>query len=339
MKPVVVALAGLGNHGLTIQNSIASSGLYDVASVYDPNEMEARAASERFSCPVAESYEALIATPGLEAVVLVTPNHLHRAQCEAAFAAGLHVFVEKPIANVVEDGLAIVRAAEKAGRLLMVGHHMRRAPSAKLAAEMIADGRLGDVAGVEIHFSADNTHRMSPDAWRLRPEMCPLLPVMQLGIHAIDLLHAWFGGVSAVTSRARSITTQPGVYDAVSGLIELQSGIAATIVSNYNTQVLFEVRVAGTRGTAHFRPDTLWYRSSADADRAGRGSGELHDFKGAAPDAYTLQMIEFAEAIRKGTPIETDGAAGLSALAVVEAMNKSAEQHSTVSLNEYSTTV
>src|SRR5690606_12401828 len=124
--------------GVTIQNSVAASGLYDVAAVYDPDEREAGAASERFACPAAASYETLITTPGLEAVVLVSPNHLHRAQCEAAFDAGLHVFVEKPIANFVEDGAAIVRAADKADRLLMVGHHMRRAPSARLAAKMIS---------------------------------------------------------------------------------------------------------------------------------------------------------------------------------------------------------
>jgi predicted dehydrogenase len=338
-QPVVAALAGLGNHGLTIQNAVAESGLYNIVAVYDPDEREAGASSKRFDCVAADSFEGLIATPGLEAVVLVSPNHLHRAQCEAAFAAGLHVFVEKPIANFVTDGVAIVQAAQQSGRLLMVGHHMRRTASARLGEQLIREGKLGEVAAVEIHFSADNTRRMPPDAWRLRPDMCPLLPMMQLGIHAVDLMHAWFGGVSAVTARGRSITTKEGVYDAVSGLIELESGIDVTIVSTYCTQVLFEVRVAGTLGTLHFLPHSLWFRSTEDTDRAGRGPGKLHDFSGATPDAYTLQMMEFAEAVRNGGPIETSGEVGLKALAVVEAMNTSVEQSATVDLKELSTQV
>lgn len=329
-KPVVVGIAGLGNHGITIQRAIAESGGFRVASVFDPAANEAEEASRRFSCGIAASYEEMIGTEGLEAVVLVTPNHLHLEQCEAAFKAGLHVFVEKPIANYVKDGRRIVEAATAADRLLMVGHHMRRTHSARIAQRMIAEGDLGEIASVEVHFSADNTQRMPKDAWRLKPDMCPLLPVMQLGIHAIDTLHAWLGQSAAVTARGRSLTTHEGVIDAVSGLIELENGVDVTFVSNYCTQVLFEIRVAGTTGTLHFRPHSLWFRSSEESDRAGRGEGKLHEFEDIEPDAYTLQMIAFADSVRNESPVETDGLAGLRALAVVEAMNDSVQSGSTV---------
>ena len=332
---VKVGVAGLGNHGLTIQRSIAASGCYDVVGVFDPVGKEAEEASDRFECAIANSYEELLATPGIEAVVLVTPNQLHLEQCKLAFAAGLHVFVEKPIANYVVDARAIVDAAAQADRLLMVGHHMRRTHSARIAEQLFRENALGQIASVEVHFSADNTQRMPKDAWRLRPDQCPLLPVMQLGIHAIDTLHAWMGQTRAVTARGRSITTDEGVIDAVSGLLEFENDVSVTFVSNYCTQVLFEIRAAGTKGSLHFRPHSLWYRSSEDSDRAGRGAGKLHEFEDVTPDAYTLQMIAFAEGVRNGTPVETDGEAGLRALAVVEAMNESVQPGATVNLGTY----
>lgn len=324
-EPVRLGIAGLGSHGRTIQRAVEESRAYTVVSVFDPNEEEARRAAEKFGCAPAASYEAMLAAPELEAVALVSPNHLHPAQCAAAFESGLHVFVEKPIANFVAEARQIVEHAERTDRLLMVGHHMRRSPSARIAEQMLHEGDLGQIASVEVHFSADNTRRMPANAWRLRPDMCPLLPVMQLGIHAIDTLHAWMGPVDAVTARARSITTTGGALDAVAGLLEMRNGVDVTFVSNYCTQVLFEIRVSGTEGTIHFRPDSLWFRASAEADRAGRGAGKLHEFADVTPDAYTIQMTAFAEAIRSGTALETDGQAGLVALAVVEAMNRSVQ--------------
>ncbi len=329
---VRVGIAGLGNHGLTIQRAIEESGGFDVVSVFDPVEHEANEASKRFSAEIAPSYEALLETEGLEAVVLVSPNQLHLNQCKQAFAAGLHVFVEKPIANYVADALEIVDAGHTAGKLLMVGHHMRRTQTARIAEEIIREGRLGEIANVEVHFSADNTQRMPKDAWRLRPDECPLMPVMQLGIHAIDTLHAWFGGVRSVTTRGRSVTTDEGVVDVVTGMLEMENGVDATFVSNYCTQVLFEIRIAGTEGTLHFRPHSLWYRSSAESDRGGRGKGHLHDYADVTPDAYTMQMAVFADAVRNGAPVETDGEGGVAALAVVEAMNRSVAERSTVEI-------
>lgn len=327
---VKIGIAGLGGHGQTIQRAIEESHGFDVVAVFDPADHEAREAAHRFHCKPAATYEALLAEPELEAVVLVSPNHVHLAQCTAAFEQGLHVFVEKPIANYVDEARQIVEAGIAANKLLMVGHHMRRTHSARIAETMIREGSLGEIASVEVHFSADNTQRMPKNAWRLQPDMCPLMPVMQLGIHAIDTIHCWLGQSKAVTARGRSVTTDPGVIDVVSGLIELENGIDVTFVSNYCTQVLFEIRVSGTTGTLHFRPHSLWYRSSEESDRAGRGPGKLHDFEDITPDAYTLQMIAFAEAIRNGAPVETDGVGGLQALAVVEAMNESVQSGSTV---------
>src|SRR5690606_22005509 len=94
---VRVGLVGLGGHGRTIQAAAEAAPGLTVAAVFDPDEGEAALAAERFGCAAAPSYEGLIARGDLDAVALVTPNAAHRPQAEAAFRAGLDVFVEKPI--------------------------------------------------------------------------------------------------------------------------------------------------------------------------------------------------------------------------------------------------
>lgn len=324
-KPARIALVGLGGHGRTIQQASANAPSLEVVGVYDPVVDEAQAAAERFGCEAATSYEALLAHDDLDGVALCTPNHIHRVQAEAAFAAGLDVFIEKPIANTVADGLAMVEAAEQAGQILMVGHNMRRNRSARLAKEMIEGGTLGEIVSIEIHFSADNTRYMPVDAWRLCPDQCPLMPVMQLAIHGIDLAHYWDAPIEHIYAHARSVTTQPNVIDSTTASFRTASGTLGTLVSHYCTQVLFEMRVAGTEGSLVTSPHSLWHRSCADNDRSGGGPAATHDFRAFDNESYTLQMEAFGHAIHTRETPETDGRGGVQALAVVEAMMQSIE--------------
>jgi predicted dehydrogenase len=322
-RPVRIAIAGLGGHGRTIQDASAASPDLEIVALYDPKEEEAIRSAELFGAAVAASFPELIARDDIDALVLVTPNHLHLQQTLEALDQGLHVFVEKPIANTVADGLRMVEAAEKAGRLLMVGHNMRMGPALEHAREAVTN-RIGRIVSVEVHFSADNTHRMPPDAWRLRPDLCPLLPVMQLGIHGIDLVHDLAGPVTSVNAVARAVTTSPGVLDSVSAVFTLESGATGTIVSNYCTQIRFEYRISGTGGTIVGTPHTVWFRSNSDTDGKGDGVGETHDYSAMDRASYERQMQAFAEAVRAGTTEVLSARDGLQALAVVEAMHRSA---------------
>lgn len=320
---VRVGLVGLGGHGRTIQRAAADAGNLDVRAVFDVDEHEAEAAAERFGCTSASSLEGLLGRDDLEAVILVTPNHLHRPHAEAALAAGLDVFVEKPIANTTRDGSAMVEAAERSGRILMVGHHMRRTRPARLAKAMLDEQRLGNVVTAEIHFSTDTALRLSADSWRLNPQQCPLMPVMQLGIHAIDLIHFFLAPIVTVSSRGKAVTVRSGAVDSIVSTFETESGVLGTLVSNYCTPVAFEFRVSGTQGSLRGTPHRLSYRSLTDTDGRGEGPSEEHDFRAFDLESYVLQMREFGESVRTRRPPETNGRVGLQALSVVEAMERS----------------
>ena len=316
--PTRVALVGLGGHGKTIQDACSEASNITVTGVYDLDEVEAEKAASRFDCPIAPSFDALIRADFVDAVVLVTPNHLHRVQVESALDVGLNVFVEKPIANTVTDGLSMIESAESKGLVLMVGHNMRFSNAARKARAYINEGRLGEIVSTEIHFSSDSGRFLTDDAWRNHPELCPLLPVMQLAVHGFDLIHYLVGRIEEVITLTRSMMSRPGVVDNVSACYRLEDGSLGTMVSNYCSPTLFEYRITGTEGNMRctFDSFSFWSRDGLMV--------EEEDYSDKTFESYTKQMIAFGEAVQAASLPEVDGWAGIQALAVVEAMQQSA---------------
>lgn len=300
----------------------------EVVTVYDPNPSVAQTASERFGVSMASSYEALLQHNNLEAVVLVSPNPFHRAQAEAAFAVGLDVLVEKPIANTIQDGLVMIRAAEAAERLLMVGHNMRRGKAVRRIKELLDEHAIGTVVSIDVDFSSDTGLKLSPSAWRLQADACPLLPMMQLGIHCVDLVHYFFSRIERVVASARSIHTTPPVIDSLIGFFHLEDGTHGTLTSNYCTETRFVYRIAGTEGTLFGTPHSLQFTRR---DGTIVEAWDTHDQPFAS---YIDQMQVFGETVHQRHHPETDGWGGLQALAVVEAMQTSLTTGHTASVSD-----
>jgi predicted dehydrogenase len=320
--PLRLGLVGAGGHGRTIQDAIEATDAVVLRAVFDVDEAAQSNAVGRFGCAGAASYEALLGREDLDAVVLATPNTLHRSQTVAAFEAGLHVLVEKPIANTVADGRVMIEAAEAADRVLMVGHDMRRSRGARATRRLLREGKLGDIVSFEIHFSTDSARRIDDASWRLRPDQCPLLPMMQLGIHGVDLVQYFFEPIERVYASTRSVMTAPQVVDSVVATVQTRDQVHGTLVSNYSSRVTFEYRISGTEGTLQSTGHKLrvWRGNGDDA----RTPETVEDFSAHSHESYRLQMAAFARAVQGGEVPETDGWTGLQALAVVEALQQSA---------------
>ena len=90
-------------------------------------------------------YRRLLEHPGLDAVLIATPDHQHAQMCIDALERGLHVYCEKPLAHTVEEGRAIVDAVEKSGKVLQTGSMQRSMRSFQRAVEIIQSGKLGEL--------------------------------------------------------------------------------------------------------------------------------------------------------------------------------------------------
>lgn len=90
-------------------------------------------------------YRRLLDHPGLDAVLITTPDHQHAQMCIDALARGLHVYCEKPLAHTVEEGRAIVDAVGKSGKVLQTGSMQRSMRSFQRAVAIIQAGEIGEL--------------------------------------------------------------------------------------------------------------------------------------------------------------------------------------------------
>ena len=90
-------------------------------------------------------YRELLADKSIDAVYIMTPEHLHHDMTIAALKAGKHVYIEKPLAHTIEEGFDIVREWQKTDRIVQVGTQNRSSSLYKKAKELVQQGMVGDV--------------------------------------------------------------------------------------------------------------------------------------------------------------------------------------------------
>lgn len=101
--------------------------------------------AEKHSVEYEPTYEGLLARKDIDAVLIATPHSTHRAQVEAAAAAGKHVLVEKPMSTSVADCDAMINACKEAGVRLQVIQTLRFRGTLKRARQLIQEGAIGEV--------------------------------------------------------------------------------------------------------------------------------------------------------------------------------------------------
>lgn len=155
-----VAIIGTGMIAHTHARQYVENPLAELAAACDVDEERLRAFANRYEIKETYSdYDKMVADADIDAVSICLPVFLHAPSAIAALKAGKHVLCEKPMAVNADEAQAMVDAADKAGKKLMVYWRMRFAPEARKAREIIARGELG-----KIYFARTTTLR-----WRGRP--------------------------------------------------------------------------------------------------------------------------------------------------------------------------
>ncbi len=109
---------------------------------------------------------------GIEAVSIVTPNHMHAPVARAFLEAGIHVFCEKPMTRTVDEAEDLVDLVKRTGKLFVLTHNYTGYPMVRQARAMVREGLLGDIRLVQAEYPQDwlsvETHNKQAD-WRTDP--------------------------------------------------------------------------------------------------------------------------------------------------------------------------
>jgi predicted dehydrogenase len=254
------------------------------------------------------SYDALVASPDVDALYLPLPNHLHRPWTLAAAAAGKHVLCEKPLALNAAEAEAMVEGCRRGGVLLMEAFMWRHQPRVHRARALVDGGALGQLRRVVVELS----FRPGPRDWRLQAE-CGGGADFDLGCYGMDIAR-FFCGAEPIDYEAARATTRRGIVVEASLRARFPSAVVAHIDVSFNRAPSNRVELEGTDATLDFPLGILPDRRAHLVLRSRCGASERIDIE--PGDQYAAEVDAFCASIEAGhliAPAE-DGLLNMRAL-------------------------
>lgn len=313
---------------------------------YDLNADRAATLAAQYGGKVYESWEAMLADPALDAVSVCSANHTHAEITIAALEAGKHVLCEKPMAITLEQCEAMVSAARKSGKFLMIGHNQRLAKAHARARKLIEEGAIGDIITFRTTFGHGGPETWSVDpgksTWFFDKKKAAMGAMADLGIHKTDLIQ-FLTGQKVVETTARVTTLDKkgsdgqliGVDDNAICIYRMSGGAVGTMTASWtyygaedNSTVLY-----GTKGILRVYDDPTYSIQLQTAD------GETilyHIDQIQTNDNQTKSGVIdlFMDCLVQNIPPEISGEEALSAMRAVFASLISSERGQTVSVRQ-----
>lgn len=331
---------GMGGWGRDWMKVTALERAVEIVGYVDPSA-EARTATIRAGASpkrVFPDLETALPATDAEAALVTTAVEWHVPVAVQALDAGLHVLLEKPFAPTLGEAVTAVRAADAAGRTLMISQNYRYHPAPRRVAELVAKGEVGAVASVEVDF---RRHPITRAAWARRHHNLGHPLLADMAIHQFDLLR-YVLGREPVSVEMEAINPPSSGYrdpPAAFGLLSFEGDVAASYRGSWisrgrQTPWGGEWRLEGADGALEWAsrrdrgvPDTLRFRTPAGVARPI-----------ALPRLPALDragtLAAFVEAIRSGTEPETSGRRNLPTLALSFAAIRSAAERRRVEMSD-----
>jgi predicted dehydrogenase len=331
--PARVALVGTGAWGLVLAKAVAGSPKIRISCCVGRNpERLARFVEATGIAPVAD-YEQVLQDPDIDAVLLTLPNEMHLDFARRAAMAGKHVYLEKPVANTLHDGLEVAALERRHGVRVAVGHCARFLTGTRLIRSMIDEGRLGTVNLIEAAFCNDRGLRLTADDWRWYSDRSPGGCLSQIAIHQFDTLRFLGGDLQSVSAVCAHRSPLPAeVEDQWLVSVNFADGKSGAVTSSWTSPGRYDIRVTGDRACAFYEIDQAHWGNSADLhlgarlhiQERGQGIAARRAIDVPAGDMFRDELEQFAEGIVEQHPIEISADNGVQALAAVYAALASA---------------
>jgi predicted dehydrogenase len=265
MKEVKIGLIGANwmgiYHSIGITNVRQAYG--DVLPVFemvaDLNEEAAKAAATRFGYKnVTTDWHDVINNPEVELVIIATPNFTHAEIAIAAANAGKHILCEKPMANHLADGKAMVEAVEKNGVKSLVDFIYTKCPANILARDLMQSGKLGEFVTFRGEFDCSYcADPETPATWRQMAKIAGTGALGDLTAHIISLSDMIVGKpiVEVLASWDVVYTQRPDSSDE-SKMVDIDTDDQIYIIVKYEDG---RIGSMSSSRVSVARPDSLYY--------------------------------------------------------------------------------
>ena len=313
---------------------------------YDINLERAKELADQYGGTAYETVEQLLANPEIAAVSVCAANFAHAELTIAALNAGKHVLCEKPMATTLAECEAMVEAAKKNGKYLMIGHNQRLAKAHATAKELIDGGLIGDIVTFRTTFGHGGPETWSVDpglnTWFFDKKRAAMGAMADLGIHKTDLIH-FLTSQQVIRTTARVTTLDKkdangnliSVDDNAVCIYEMSGGAFGTMTASWtyygaedNSTILY-----GTKGIMRIYDDPAHSIKVTLAD----GTERFYDVEAIQTnDNQTASGVInlWMECLTKEQAPEISGESALAAMRAVFASIESSETGKSVEIPE-----
>ena len=298
MKPIRLGMVGGGNDAFIGAVHRIASRIDDrfelVAGALSATPEKAQASGEALGLPrIYDDFRQMAIREarrkdGIEAVSIVTPNHVHYAAAREFLKRGIHVICDKPLTSTLADAKKMVRAAEASDALFILTHNYTGYPMVRQAREMVANGAIGAVRVVQVEYPQDwltVEQDFKQAEWRTDPARSGVGgSTGDIGTHAFNLACFVTGlGVDGVAGELRAFVSGRQLDGNAHVVLRFEGGargmVGCSQVAPGNEDAL-RLRVYGEKGGLEWAqedPNYLWYTPFGEPKRLitrnGSGSG------------------------------------------------------------------
>lgn len=247
---------------------------------------------------------------GIEAVAIVTPNHLHYPVAREFLKRGIHVICDKPLTGSLRDARQMVKATERADALFVLTHNYTGYPMVRQAREMVSEGLLGTLRLVQVEYPQDwlteavEATGMKQAAWRTDPAQSGAGGCIgDIGTHAFNLA-SFVTGLRLDTLSADLHTFVEGrrLDDNAHVMMRFKGGARGMLWSSQvapGNDNMLRLRVYGARGGLEWcqeTPDCLWHSPYGEPPRrltrANAGTGDSANRVSRVPPGHPEGYLE-----------------------------------------------
>ncbi len=328
--PIGTAVVGYGYWGPNLARNLDERPEFDFEYLCDRDPAQRAAFSRRFAhVRTTPDFSDVLEDPAVEAVLIATPPQSHYGLVKAALEAGKHVLVEKPLATNLADACEIAALAEAEERVLMPGHTFIYSPAVNAVRDMIRSGEVGD-----IHFVTSS--RMNLGKYQADGVVCDLAP------HDLSILLYWLEcPIVEVAASGRSVFKH-GVPETAFITLGFAGGATANVqISWLAPRKVRQMIVVGSKlmvqydDAASDEPVRVYDRGlDIGPPPANFGEHQLIYRTGdvviprvAPAEPLSLELQDFARAIRTGEEPRSNVALGLEIVAAMEGAEASMREH------------
>ncbi|WP_341530905.1 Gfo/Idh/MocA family oxidoreductase [Nostoc sp. UHCC 0302] len=277
-----------------------------------------------------QNFDSIRNNPEVDVIYIILPNGLHAEYSIRAAQAGKHIMCEKPMAINVEECQAMINAAKKSDRKLMIAYRAQYEPYNLAAIELAQSGKLGKLKAIVSDHGRNLDPKDPADRWRANKKLAGGGSLYDIGIYALNATR-YITGEEPQEISAMMYST-PGdprfgeVEENVNFMLRFPSGVLANCTSSYGYADTKRIQVFGADATLELDPATDYYQHRLTIKR--KDGNEERNIE--EKNQFALEIDHLSESIIQNKQPKTPGEEGLQDVRLMQLIYEAARTGKTI---------